>query len=204
MGRKLNKVQLSCNNKGGILIMSLIFAAAINHNKIIIKSDGREVDANYNVISENSPKIMKMSEDLIIGFTGNTQYRAHIMTHLLVYFHDKGIWTPELCFNEALSCAKRWYDKPTGCTIIIAGKNKNGLFLRGISSDLNSMDFLNQPLPAIAILGAVEQELSFDAMYDRTLSFEENMNTYIIKTSEIGSTVNSQIFTEFMQLDNEP
>lgn len=175
--------------------MSIIIAIATN-NRIIIKSDGRELDQNRNIITESSQKILNLGKT-VIGFTGSTLERSKIMRHLVSLYGETLNASAQALYESARSFCRSG-DISDTVAMIIASTQNHALFLKQFSSidGFVSHDCLASPLPVVALAGDIA--LPFNT-YDPN-DIESSMNQYIINTSRIQETVGKTIFTEILVL----
>lgn len=174
--------------------MSVIIAIA-TRNKIIVKSDGREMDGDV-IVSDNSQKILRI-RNTVIGFTGSTFERGKIMRHLVNLYGEELRASAETLYESSRSfCIK---NNVTGViTMLVASTQNHTLFLKQFSSidGFNPIDCLKSKLPVVALAGDIVYPFSTYNPHD----IESSMNQYIIKTSNTQRTVGGKIFTEILEL----
>lgn len=186
--------------------MSIVIACATN-NRVVIKSDGREIDAvTKQVVSEDSEKIRQITPECYIGYTGSKQFCEYALD----------------CFVEALDHQNPFENiqilqeltkgmcecKPNDCNFIIAGKLQDKIILWTLSgkdafesitdkSPTQGLDEIKQ----IAIGSRrMEGAIDFANMYNQDMSIESNMNDYIRYAATISEDINDHISTRKVRI----
>ena len=175
--------------------MSIIIAIATN-NRIIIKSDGRELDPYGNIISENSQKILRIGKT-VIGFTGFTSERGKIMRHLVSLYGETLNGSPQSLYESARNFCKNGNTSGT-ITMIVASTQNHKLFLKQFCNmdGFSVHNCLTSSLPVVALAGDIVIPFNTYTPYD----IESGMNQYIVQTSNIQKTVEKNIFTEILDV----
>lgn len=186
--------------------MSIVIACATN-NRVVIKSDGREIDAvTKQVVSEDSEKIRQITTECYIGYTGSKQFCEYALD----------------CFAEALDHQNPFENiqilqelikgmcesKPNDCNFIIAGKWQNKIILWVLSGS-DAFDNITDESPTQGLdeikqvaVGSRQMEgaANFTDMYNRDVSIESNMNDYIRYAATISEDINDHISTRKVRI----
>ena len=169
-----------------------------------IMSDGRMVSLpNNKVVDENIPKVLKINNNVAIGFTGDPSPTVIALEELKKY--NVELLTLERIKRIIINKIKELNINELGVKIIFTGRNKVGKFVIYVVDSKNNYEC--EPLypintsPAFAVCGRNDnkcQEIIKNNLYNKKWrtsdELEKSMMNCIIDAAKIDKTVNTNMF----------
>jgi hypothetical protein len=211
----LNNLESSgnVNVKWGV-IMSVILVACME-NFALMMCDGRMVEftsdnkKEYKIADENIKKIFRVNKDVCIGIGGDAIAGDKALKELNGYNPEllKLEKIEKIIREKAMEKVKDWI----GIKIIIAGRNRKGLFTVHILNSENGYigEYYEPKGEEILIKGAFpDKNYDWQQLLDKHLystnpwgtsdNLKKHMRDCIINVSELDKTVNTNIFEEMI------
>ena len=177
--------------------MSLVIAAISKDNDIIVCGEGRSVNPiTDEILSENTKKVFKYNDSLIVSYVGHDTKITPLKVHLLklcVNYYKK--WDIKSIYREALKYEKENYNKEKGdLQFLAAGYDDNGdphLYVIGASEvTVGNYDYYRERNVSI---GNMEYVLDFDKKNDDTNIIESKIINTIKEKSKVDLAINGNI-----------
>lgn len=180
--------------------MSVVLAVA-TQERIIVKSDGRERDADTRqIISEDLHKFAKVSLNCIVGYTGTKYVGQQITDEIIRVIPENAKIEPDsvakliqrICQNNLKECY--------GCAFVVAGISYQlqKPILYGVSYTDNFLNinnsFYQNNIPGSIFIGS-EWINKTEFIMNNERSLESNMNDYIKLIAANDDCVNDHIST---------
>lgn len=184
--------------------MSIVIAYA-NQERAVIKSDGRELDLNGNIVSEDSKKIQTLSDECIIGYTGNKQYCEGAIECFKQNIKHSNPLDDIFVLQSIL---QKTFDMTGTSNFIIVGKHSGKIILLYLSYQDRYSSFVDKSPykePRSIYTGIVSgvddiESIDFVDLYDNSKSLEANMNDYIRYIASLNNHVNDHICTRKLRI----
>ena len=177
--------------------MSLVIAAISKDNDIIVCGEGRTVDAiTDKVYKEDTRKVFKYNESLIVAYVGDDTKTIPLKIHLLkLCINYYKVWDVESIYKEALKYEKENHKVENGSIQFLATgyDDNNNPHLYVISADENTYidsDFAPQKTVSI---GDMECKLNFDKNNDDIKVIELKIANTIKERAKINPLINDTI-----------
>ena len=177
--------------------MSIVIACATKE-RVVMKSDGREVDSQDHIVSEHCPKMQRLTDECAIGYTGTKQFCEYVIER----FNHLCVQNNPISSIRSLQkiILDTHYNEP--CAFILTGILNQCVYMFAMSHEDNykiqNKSPYTEPTSIITIsaIGCDEvNTLHFVDYYDTSLSIEMNMNNYIRMIASINTHVNDAIKT---------
>ena len=177
--------------------MSLVIAAISKDNDIIVCGEGRSINPiTDEILAENTRKVFKFNDSLIVAFAGHdtkiTPLRVHLLKLCINYYKT---WDVENIYKEALKYEKENYKNEKGdLPFLAAGYDYNNtphLYVIGASETVvGSYDYFKERTVSIGDLSCV---LKFDKKNDNIKAIELKIAKTIEERARTDSSINGTV-----------
>lgn len=173
--------------------MSIVIAVATD-NRIILKTDGREFSVHdRSIVSENCPKSVKLSDKIMIGYTGNKQICEALIEDIKEKYNTNKLQNADDVINYMENNFELIKLSYLSCQFILCYIDQGQPYIVSWNSEENFIRDV-KGANSYSILGTkIIQEIPFD--YNPELSAESNMNNHIRKIAILDNSVNTNIVT---------
>ena len=183
--------------------MSIVIAVATT-DKIIIKSDGREIDSQTKqVVDEHSTKMKQICDNAIIGYTGDKQACDAFVSAVMNYV-TQPIYEPKYIITiieQLMQICKQFNTKLNIILGIIYNKNSSIYTWSYMDGYKIHKDNAIKDGVVYSISYCDDNNLNFEDYYNRLINVETCMDRYIVAVSKIDSSVNRNIETKILSVN---
>lgn len=183
--------------------MSIVIAVATT-DKIIMKSDGREIDSQTKqIVDENSTKMKQICDNAIIGYTGDKQ-ACDAFVETVISNIKQPICDPTFLINiiNPLLQIYKLLNIKIAVVLGIIYNHQCQMFYWTSREQYKMSSIIPMRGGAQFIIsGSENNNLDFKEFYKGDDYLEDSMDEYIIKISKIDSSVNSNIETKILSVN---